>query len=299
MPARPTTVAAAARLIQRSTGLILGAAAVLRTVAGPFHFAALVARDLRRCTGSGSPANSALWFASWYVLPTRNCASELGVLEGPEHRDPFLVAVLRQDLGVLDCYSWLWCGGAGLVRFRQSWSGSRTALVRICRSWRAQPWMVLSLNSSRLYRTPPYSSPVGWGYRFHTMPLGMSFAAGTGFSTAARAPSAMGKVSSSLRCPSMLEMMNCDVRRSSRGFVKAGNACSITLTGSSCAMASMKFSLVRVRMSRKLAQSAMSVRKGTQLRNSPMVFWNSSSSRPAVNARIARSVLPVILLART
>jgi hypothetical protein len=58
-------------------------------------------------------------------------------------------------------------------------------------------------------------------------------------------------------------------------------------------MASMKVSLVAMTMSRKLVQSAMSVRKGTQLRNSPMVFWNCSSSRPAVKARIARSVVPV------
>ena len=60
-------------------------------------------------------------------------------------------------------------------------------------------------------------------------------------------------------------------------------------------MASTKVSLAAMTISRKLVQSAMSVRKGTQLRNSPMVFWNSSSSRPAVNARIARSVVPVTL----
>jgi hypothetical protein len=36
MPASPTTVAVAARLIQRSAGLILGAATALRVAAGPF-----------------------------------------------------------------------------------------------------------------------------------------------------------------------------------------------------------------------------------------------------------------------
>jgi hypothetical protein len=64
-------------------------------------------------------------------------------------------------------------------------------------------------------------------------------------------------------------------------------------------MASMRVSLLCATMSRKLVQSAMSVRKGTQLRNSPMVLWNCSTSRPAVNARIVRSVAPVILCART
>ncbi len=43
-------------------------------------------------------------------------------------------------------------------------------------------------------------------------------------------------------------------------------------------MASMKVSLVCATMSRKLVQSAMSVRKGTQLRNSPMVLWNCQLS---------------------
>jgi hypothetical protein len=58
-------------------------------------------------------------------------------------------------------------------------------------------------------------------------------------------------------------------------------------------MASMNVSRVARTTSRKLVQPAMSVRNGSQFRNSPMVSWNCSSSRPAVNARIARSVFPV------
>ena len=108
----------------------------------------------------------------------------------------------------------------------------------------------------------------------------------------------MVKVGSSPSCLCWLAMMNCEVRRSSRDLVKSGNACSITLTGSSYAMASMKVSLAARTISRKLVHCAMSVRNGTQLRNSPMVFWNSSSVRPAVNARMARSVWPVIVWAR-
>jgi hypothetical protein len=40
------------------------------TAAAAVHFAVLTVHDLRRRTGSGAPANSTLWFASWYVRST-------------------------------------------------------------------------------------------------------------------------------------------------------------------------------------------------------------------------------------
>ena len=81
--------------------------------------------------------------------------------------------------------------------------------------------------------------------------------------------------------------------------MKSGNACSSTLAGSSFAIASMNVSLVFRTISRKLVQSAISVRNGTTLSNIPMVLWNSSSVRPAVTAFTVRSVAPVIWCAST
>src|SRR5260370_10175032 len=75
-------------------------------------------------------------------------------------------------------------------------------------------------------------------------------------------------------------MRTCDIRVSSRDLMKSGNACSSMLAGSSFAIASMNVSLVAMTTSRKLMQSAISVRNGTTLRNIPMVLWNSSSVRP-------------------
>jgi hypothetical protein len=64
----PATVTPAARPIHLSArfGAGIGGCRGGRVV----HRATLTARDLRRCTGSGSPANSTVWFASWYVRST-------------------------------------------------------------------------------------------------------------------------------------------------------------------------------------------------------------------------------------